>query len=356
MRRALPLLLLAPLAAQDAPPAGDFEVRPRTIEWAALSPGRFDLRYRLPERRATAGPDLVADMERLVALRFEWRADAEVETRTLGDLVAAARPLGPKAREAWWKQVERRAPALVAEWDEPLRQLLFDDTLYADGWDPDDDDGRDGIVQAESRDLSEEAGHPWTGLEVAPLLEQAAVLMFAEPAAIKAAENDYRAYLDDVGSDYEEIWPVPDGYARGEDPRGNAFAAVRIRFRCELPLWYPDYECDLRILSTVDRRGRLVTDIYSRSEDFHWLAGRDVYLPVETSAGERVATLVVRLYGFDIDDVPDKVKHRRAALRGSLGNLRRRAERRQATGRFEPAEGEVGDGPRVPPFRVLGRR
>ena len=108
-----------------------------------------------------------------------------------------------------------------------------------------------------------------------------------------------------------------------------------------------------------------MTDIYSTSDDFYWLAGRDVYLPVETSDGELVAYLAVRHYGFDLDGVPDKGKNRREALRASLGNLRRKAEAifAESGGVMRPERSEdPGDSetasPRgaVPEFPVRGKR
>ncbi|MFG0318762.1 MAG: hypothetical protein ACF8XB_15920, partial [Planctomycetota bacterium JB042] len=56
-------------------------------------------------------------------------------------------------------------------------------------------------------------------------------------------------------------------------------------------------------------------------------AGRDVYVPVESADGEFVAMLVVRQFGFDLAGVPDGDGDRQAAIRSTLGNLRRRAER-----------------------------
>ena len=103
----------------------------------------------------------------------------------------------------------------------------------------------------------------------------------------------------------------------------------------------------------IDAEGRLVCDIYSTSDDFHWLAGRDVYLALDTSDGVRAAYLVVRQYGFDLDGVPDSEKNVREALRGSLGSLRLRAER--LAGPSPSARADRGPA-RVPEFPVRGQR
>jgi hypothetical protein len=112
----------------------------------------------------------------------------------------------------------------------------------------------------------------------------------------------------------------------GSDPNGRPFSNLRIWWESDLPFPYTSYECELRILNRIDGDGHLVCDIYSTSEDFHWIAGQDVYVPVRDSDGGFVALLMVRLFGFDLDDVPDGTDDRKAALRSSLGNLKRRAE------------------------------
>ena len=71
-----------------------------------------------------------------------------------------------------------------------------------------------------------------------------------------------------------------------------------------------------------------------------------------TGDGTRAGYLVVRQYGFDLDDVPDKEKNVREALRGSLGALKLRAETLAG-----PAGAAADRGPaRVPKFPVWGRR
>ena len=135
----------------------------------------------------------------------------------------------------------------------------------------------------------------------------------------------------------------------------HPFSTLRISFRCDLPFPFSDYTTRLGILNRFDAANVLSTHIYSTSNDFYWLAGRDVFLPVTTSEGDWVAFLLVRHFGFDLDGVPDRSGHRREALRSSVGNLRRNAERlyraQQATPRA-PRNGPdiLGE------VRVFGRR
>jgi len=232
-----------------------------------------------------------------------------------------------------------------------IRQLLSDGGLEAREWNPDDDRKDDGILLADPWRLDKE-GSRWSDLTADGRVEQAAAFVKADLDTIKQLENDYTHYRSHVGPEYEAIFPVSGSHYRGTDPRGNDFATLRLFFECDLPFPFGSYKADVRILNWIDDRGRFVTDIYSDSDDFNWFVGRDVFLPVETSAGEPVGWVVVRLFGFDIDNVPDKPDHRQAALRSSLGNLKRKAERR-----FREASFEIDDvEPKVPDFRVLGRR
>jgi hypothetical protein len=327
-----------------------YEVDPRPIAWSEVSPDRFDLARRLPAKRTTPGRDLLAEMERLVALRFEVDHPTSGVLRCFGDIVAAVRPLESPARIRWFEDLRSVAPKLSSDWASGMTELLYDYRLRKNKWSPKESHARDGILNAEAWDLSAE-GAPWDSFEVDAIAEQAAVLMFADRAAIKAAENDFVSYPDNIDEEYEAIYPRRESYRRGSDPSGNPFAVVGLYFRCDLPFPYSDYECDLRMLTSIDAQGRLVTDIESPSSDFHWFAGRDVYLPVETSAGRRVAYLVVRQYGFDLDGVPDGRDQRIAALQGSLGNLKLNSERRFGRDReIEDADGVL------PEFRVLGAR
>jgi len=56
-----------------------------------------------------------------------------------------------------------------------------------------------------------------------------------------------------------------------------------------------------------------------------------VFLPVRKADGERIAWLCVQEFGFDLDNVPEREKDRRAGVRMTLGNKKRMAEALQAT-------------------------
>lgn len=342
----LPLLLLASGVQGQGK---EFEVESRSVAWEEAIRQGFDPAAGLPEVRSAPGRDLPSEMERLLELRFETRDRSGRVLRSFGDLAQACRSMTGRERDLWFQDLERRSPRWMQDWGEGIRELIFDEALRSKTWDPEEATVRDGLLEAEAWDLSSEGSSRWTELPNAPRAEQAAVLIHAGTPAIKRIENDFRLYRDFRGADYESIYPKKREYLRGVDANGDGFATVGLHFRCDLPFPYSDYTCHLRILNRVVE-GRLSTDIFSDSEDFHWLAGRDKYLPVETSEGEFVGILLVRQYGFDLDGVPDKPKHRRSALRGSLGNLKRAAE-------ALPEEERLAGGSEVtlPNFRVFGR-
>lgn len=344
--------LLVSVAA--ACPADGFEVEPRPLPREALSTRTFDLARRL--NPVPAGEvDFVERAERLLAQRFEMELPDGSVARSFADLAARAAQLRPDARAAWAEQLEARVPDDFRPWWPAAQQLLLEDVLQSDDWDPDERSGRDGIWEGPGWSPSDEDRKrmPWRDVEVDVRVEQAAALLYADLAAIKAAENDYRRYPENIGADYDWIYPVEDSYLVCDADERAAWSALRLDFKCDLPFPFSGYRCDLRVLNEIDEEGRLVTHIYSTSDDFYYMIGKDVFLPVDASNGTRVGFLLVRDFGFDLDGVPDKAKHRQAAVRSSLGNLKRRAQTIFAAASREIAGGKLTA---VPEFRLLGKR
>ena len=323
-------------------------VAPSPLEWNELQ-REFDLRWLLPEHPGE-GPDLLAEMESLLAERFELRDDGRV-LRSFGDLAAAAGELKGGERAGWLERLSKKNRELFGRRGEAFRQLLLDDRLR-DRWDPGSDHERDGFLHRPAWKAGKKLPAPWKDIGKRPTFEQVAVLFRADLTAFKQAESDYRPYKKNVGSRYLAIYPLRNGHFRGEDPEERPFAVSRIYWKADLPFPFGTYECELNVLNRVDDRGRMVSDVYSTSEDFHWMAGRDVFLPVEDSGGEWVGTLVVRSSGFDLDGVPDSGAHRRKALRESLGNIKRRAEPRFAA----RGSRDIVAAGTVPEFELTGNR
>lgn len=357
MRHGLVLLLALPLAAIAADePATE---RGRTVTWEAATREVFDPQWILPDARTdpdadTAPVDLVRRAIELASLRFPVPegAQAYAPTSSFADLVAACRAYGDdvKGRDAFLDAVRKERRDIWDLCGPDVLQLGRDEFLRGPKWDPAKDHDRDGLLTASPFSAAAAGLEPWTKIDVGTPVQQAAAVFAADVEAIKTGESDYASYPSDVGAEYEFIHAVARSYVKGKDPKGRPFSALRVLSRSDLPFPYSTYDCDVRVLNRVGEDGLVRCDVYSTSPDFHWLAGQDVYVPLTTTAGAFAGMLVVRAYGFDLDDVPESDANVREALRASLGNLRRRAEK---------AWSAAGSKPRtlrgnVPDFTVRG--
>lgn len=303
----------------------------RSASWSELLAAGFEPARLLPPAPAHplgAGP-LAAQMEQLLALRFDpWKpAGKGAALTSLGDLLRELRARGTaREEELLLAALRRERPELWAELGHVLSELGRERSLRSSRWSPARSYADDGILEGEAWSLPASASGPWRAISGSRSVFEAALLIEADLEAIKQAENDYPRYPLRRGARYDFIRPLPGSYLRGEDEHGSPFARLAIEFRCPLPFPFSAYSCELEILNRLDERGRLVCDIYSASPDFHWIAGRDLFLPVEDSSGAFVGLLLVRSFGFDLAGIPDGDSARREALRGSLGNLKLEAE------------------------------
>jgi len=341
-------VILATIISASLTGAGVVRVEPREVSWDLLQQ-EFDLRWVRPEHPGK-GPNLVREVETLLQERFELRDDGRALT-SFGDLAAAAADHPGRGRREWLDGLSKQDRELFDRRGKIFRELLCDDRLW-DGWDPGDDDERDGFYHRSAWKAGGKLESPWKDLKEEAVFEQVAVFVHADLLAFKQAENDYRPYAQDVGANYDEIYPLEGSYLRGNAPDGTPFARTRIYWRADLPFPFDDYECELNLLNRVDSEGRLITDVYSTSADFHFMAGRDVFFPVEDSHGDWTGTLVVRVSGLDLAGVPDGGTHHRRGLRGSLGNIKRRAEPLFAA----RGSREVVAAGTVPAFELIGNR
>lgn len=334
-----------------APPVADPVMTSSTTSLRSYLRSSFDTRWVLPTSEdwaALGTEDLPARARRLAAARFPSRSgepDAPEADLSLGDAVARLfevrgdRP----AIDRLLRTLRRESPALSRDAGLLLEQLARTASLDGGDWDPDEDAEDDGIFLAASLDLSRVDAPPWNDLDGSSALEQACCLMRADVDAIKAAEGAYPDYPDDVGAAYLAVHPVAGSLVVGEDEDDGPFQGLRVFSKADLPFPFTSYDCELRLLTRVGVEGLVVTDLHATNDDFLWLAGRDVYVPLESSDGAFVAMLVVRQFGFDLAGVPDGDGDRQAATRGTLGNLRLRAERayRAAEGTPRILRGEL---------------
>jgi len=342
LRALVPVLALAALAFGGDPRAAEPGAEPDSeraheVPWDELTREVLPPQWIVPETRtdptlpADRQPvDLAARVRALAAMRFATPEGVEPDPRTasFADLIVACRGFGAdtKSRDRFLGALRDTRPDVWDLCGSDLLQLGRDEFLTGAKWDPGKDHERDGILHAKPFRVDCEGKEPWTTIDASRLCQQGAAVFWADLEAIKDAENDYAKYPSNVGADYEFIRAVPGSYVKGKDPAGRPFSALRIEFQSDLPFPYTHYDCDLRILNRVGADGLVRCDIWSPSEDFYWMAGQDLFVPLRTVAGAFAGLFLVRVYGFDLDGVPDGEDAVREALRGSLGNLKRRSE------------------------------
>lgn len=328
-------------------PAPELCIEPRRASWEEAA-RQFDPAWIVPR----GGRDLVLELERLAAWSCDARPgdDALARARSLGDLAELLAPLARDARgtDRLLARLERERPELWDALGRVLGELVRESWFQGNDWDPDRDRKDDGFLIGDPRDLAEEGGTPLARGPGSRRLVQVATLIRADLVAIKEAENDFRTWPARPGARYEWIRPEPDSYLRGDDGPFGPWASLRVDFRTDLPFPFSHYDVDLRMLHRLDERGRLESHVAATGEDFHWLAGHDVHLPLSTSDGRFAGLLCVRVFGTDLDGVPDRTSHHEEGARQGLGGLKREAERRwRARGQREA----VASGS-VPAFQV----
>lgn len=334
----LTAIALASIVAFGAEDAADPATKP--VVHASIADVGVETRWLLPDSVLTRDDcevKLAADVlaRRFDALDIDGRFGA---AKQYGDVLRIAREAlaGGTSVDDVMLEIAEQRPELAAAFTGWIEPLLRADGLADDAWSPDDERDDDGMRIGARLPLTATDGEPWSSLDGTRVLTQGSTLVFADLATIKAVERDYAAYRERAGAAYESIAMKPDSWRTGEARDVGAFTLHHMEFRADLPFPFTTYFCDLTVLDRVDAAGRLRADVYSTSPDFHWLAGADVYLPVEDSDGTLVAWLLVRVFGFDLDGVPDGDSDREAAIRAGIGNLKRLAERRPRTAAAEP--------------------
>lgn len=304
-----------------------YRVEPRAAGPTELA-AAFDDAHTIP-RAAPGRGDLAADLAELAARRFEPRgAGGFGQARTLGDVIARFDGLRGE-RAATLKllaELERERPDLWQAAGRVLPQLLDESGFLDKRWDPERDRDDDGFLVAAPRPLAGAGNEVLARGRGRRELVQVATLLRADLWAAKQAEHDFRAWPERVGASYAWVRPVRDSYLVDalEGPRREA--RVRVSFRTDLPFPFAHYDCELDMRHRLDAAGHLASDVAAVGEDFYWLAGQDVYLPLERASGGFVALLYVRVFGTDLRGVPDKNVQLEAGCRQGMGGLKREAE------------------------------
>jgi hypothetical protein len=254
------------------------------------------------------------------------------QPRLLGDLVQELR-LPVRDSKGLARRIEglqAELPGFGARDAEWLSQLLRDEMLWDEDWDPDDDEPDDGLLLAPEWELRNETPGRhrfWRERGGNGYVYQLTTLYFADATAIAETDCDLESYKTHANNEYEDIHAVPGTLVRGVDPQGRPFAYYRVFYTWDIDFPYSTYDCDLHVWIHVDDDGNLVTDTMSNSEDLYWAASRDLFLPVFTSTGEWVCMLMTQQFGVDLDGVPDAKGDRLEGYRGLVGSKKKISEK-----------------------------
>lgn len=336
----LPLMfatLLLSLAQQQVPA--------QITSWQDLRQA-FPQKWEFPEVDAN-GKELPskffeATIKRLVTLPLGASRTAPL----LGDLIHTCRALqwNPDTLnlllQRWTEQLPEEEARLV-------KKIVLCDGLFAEDWNP-TKDKNDGIPFGPTWELPKRY---WLDHDGSRSVEQAATLIVADLPTIKQAEHDFPTYFSYPGNTYIEVAPKPGSYLRAASAESQACeaAALSIDFCTDLPFPFRTYSVDVEVLHRKRDSEDMISYIYGKGEDIHWLAGYDRYWIVRDSYGTPVATLIVRQLAFDIDGVPESSSHRREGMRSTMGSLRRTSEAR-FDGTWKSAEAMSAS---VPEFQVI---
>lgn len=320
---------------QEAQPRSDV----RLVSWTEFCLDHFQPDWALPaptKKEAGMLPiDLVAWFQELTNRDFALAPGAQPkpghQAVTLGELAFRLAPLREDS-QALLQELERLSetlPGMTNAERRNLGELLCDASLHRKQWTPEDNLKDDGILHLPSWELSDNATRSplWRNRSGDDTVLRSATLVFADLEAWFKAENDVEAYYSHAASRFEQVEIPEQSRVRTETPQGQEARAQVFRVRSDLPFPFGDSGGDNRVRLSLRPDGLVMNEVYmAKCNDFHWLAGRDVFLPLHSRAGDYVGLIVIQEFGFDLDGVPESDGNRKEAVRATLGNKKRQAE------------------------------
>lgn len=311
------------------------------VSWAEFCRDHFDPDWALPlptEKEAGKLPvDLVAWFQEFATRDFNLapgtEAGPEHRPILLGDLIAELAPYREDTKRLL-EELDRREqelPGLSKSERRNLGELLCDGGLFHKKWTPADNRRDDGILHLPSWEMKDKTGRStlWTERSGDDTVLRAATLVFADLESWFAAENDCPSYFDQPDNRFEKVEIPAQSRVFAKSPEGDEYRAQIFRVVSDLPFPFGTYGGDNRVRLSLRPDGLVMNEVYmAKNKDFHWLAGRDVFLPIRTQDGRFVCLLVIQEFGFDLDGVPESDGNRKEAVRAALGNKKRGAEMR----------------------------
>jgi hypothetical protein len=328
MLLALTLCHLSILAQQPANSGYDPKlIQPRAVSEAELRGRGFAEDWEFPRFKADGKPypgKLFEDSCFRLARQPLVKAEGGRGEIWLGDL------LKDLHKANWSKSASKDALAKVkgkvskADY-ETLKDLLTAYDLYGKKWNPRKGGQEHGMFFGEEWEFKKSE---WTHAKADREVEQIAQLIVADLHAIKQTEADYQAYWDHTKHDWERIEVLPNQLMVVTDKeQKQLMSSATIDFEFDLPFPFSTAEFRMFTLTRMLDDGSPILYLFATGDDLHWLAGYDVYEPVRDRDGNWVGTMMIRVFGLDIDGVPDGRGDRHDNLRGQFGNLRRGAEK-----------------------------
>ncbi|PCJ53614.1 MAG: hypothetical protein COA70_07890 [Planctomycetota bacterium] len=332
----LALCLLLPLAQEI--------LAPKSATWE-------DLRTAFPA--SWEFPQVDAREQNLPSARFEKRllelvrtpllgSEDENDAFYLGDLITICRSFSWRS-EYVQTILDSIAPQISRMDFRLLEDLFLCDGLTSKNWGP-SKERHDGMAFGPTWDLPKTF---WLNHKGSRSVEQAATLIMADISAIKKAEHAFTNYLSYAENSYLKVAPAVGSYLRVQeaDSEDCAAACLEVNFKADLPFPFTTYKMNLSILHRTRPTEDLVSFVFGRGDDIHWMAGYDRYWTIRNRVGDAVATLLVRQLAFDLSEVPERSSDRQEGLRSGIGNLRRSAEKL-----FDQSWSESKDGTGTVPF------
>jgi len=297
------------------------------VEWAELRARGFAADWEFPRHKADGTPYPCIAFENSVFELARQPILAASEGRPalwLGDLVRefSAHGWNEKQSEARLKGLKKQ---LSKDRFARLEDLLECWDLYGRKWSPRKSSMAHGMHFGKQWEFKKKE---WTYAKGQREVESVAQIVLADIAAIKSAEANYSLYWSHTKHDWEKIEVDLDSRLQVRDEAGDLEAAsLTIDFKFDLPFPFSTAKFKLYTLNRKLEDGRPVLYLHGVSDDLYWLSGYDLYEPIRDRNGEWVGTLMIRVFGLDLDGVPDGRGDRHDNLRGQFGNVRRDAER-----------------------------
>ena len=161
--------------------------------------------------------------------------------RSFGDMMAKFKTVRGKPQETktLLKIIQTSYPKIWSEVNVVLSQLVNDEFLYSEKWDPWKDgspkasSSNDGLLFMPYWKMKPNANRPkyWNGDLSEHKVYQGGVFIYAPLQKIKAVERDYAKYAKHVGMGYLAAAPLKGTYWKGKDDKGDEFIALELFVR-----------------------------------------------------------------------------------------------------------------------------